>query len=1086
MDARGALHEGLIEGLGRGVAELAGAVDPDRTVTAEQAAIVEAGLGPALVVAGAGSGKTETLSLRILYLLDNAKRLFGRDIGPDEILCLTFTRKAAAEIAERATRRIGTVFGPDPARPAVSVSTYNGYAAALAQEHGLRVAVDPGATVLTGAALWQLAQSVVESWDRSVDTDAAVSTVTAAIPRLASQARDHGLSPERLREWCAKALDFMEALPKRATEGTPGTFTQDLARHVGKVRSLAALADLVDEYDARKREGSFLDFSDQVDVAVRLAQLAPVQELERSRYVAVLLDEFQDTSPPQLDLFARMFGPTHPVMAVGDPNQAIYGFRGASADALRQFIERFGGSAVARHTLSVSWRNEATILQAANAAVAPLAAGPVAGVPLRSRAEELGREESPRAAPGVIATRHVTADDEARAVVGFIRARREELGHSAATPITAAVLCRRRAQYDAITDACAAAGLDYEVVGLGGLLDVPDVADLLALLHVAHDPSRGDSLMRLLAGERVALGPRDLAALHDHAEHLAGPRAEREGSASIVDALASLPPADWVSERGRSLTSVGLARLRALAHVIDAIRRHTYLPLAELVAFAERSWGLDIETGVASHATRARRSVDAFIDAARTFQAGAERATLGAFLAWLEAARAEENGLDAPVREPDPAAVQILTVHGAKGLEWDVVAVPGLNDGQFPSVGVPSASNPDYTDSGWLDGVGNVPFELRLDRDQLPQWRFHSARDHQELAESLADFKREAGQYRLEEERRLFYVALTRARSHVLLSGSWYSGGKRPRDPSGYVMELLKDARADAGQWEDLPADDEAPDPVERPPALWPRPVTRRQAALRELAAAVRSSMAPLGESGPPSTAPMAAIGDQGLPLSREISAMLAERADRGRGSDQIELPWHVSTSALVAMSRDRAAFAAQLRRPIPVEPTRAAQQGSALHAWIEARYGHVPLWEDEDSDDAAAAELDALKETFLASEWASRTPTHVEADVELPVGNVTVRSRIDAVFAPGAGLDRVTVVDWKSGRPPRDDSERSAREVQLAMYRLAWSARTGIPVEQIDAAFYYVAADLTVRPEHLWGRKEIEELLAGSARNSS
>ena len=1078
---RTVLHDGRVEGLSRGVAELAGAVDPDRTMTAEQAAIVGADLGPALVVAGAGSGKTETLSLRILYLLDNARRLFGRDISPDEILCLTFTRKAAAEIAERATRRIATVFGPDPARPAVSVSTYNGYAAALAQEHGLRVAVDPASTVLTGAALWQLAQSVVDSWDRAVQTDAAVSTVTAAIPRLAAQARDHRLSPEQLREWAERGLALMEALPKKAGDQVPGTFTQDLARQVGKLRSLAAMADLVAEYDRRKREGSYLDFSDQVDVAVKLARLAPVQELERSRYAAVLLDEFQDTSPPQLDLFAHMFGTTHPVMAVGDPNQAIYGFRGASADALRQFVERFGGAAVARHTLSVSWRNEASILAAANSAVAPLAATPVTGVPLRSRGEETGRPEPRRAAPGVIATRLLTADDEARAVVDFIGARRAELGHSEATPVTAAVLCRRRAQYDAITDACVAAGLDYEVVGLGGLLDVPDVADLLALLQVAHDPSRGDSLMRLIVGERLALGPRDLAALHDRAEQLAGPRSEREGTASIVDALGALPRADWVSPRGRSFTPVARERLGALASVVDAIRRHTYLPLPELVAFGERAWGLDIESAVARQATRSRRSVDAFIDSARTFQTGAERATLGAFLAWLDAARAEENGLDAPVREPDAAAVQILTGHGAKGLEWDVVAVPGLNDGHFPSVGVPSASNPDYTDSGWLDGVGNVPYELRLDRDQLPQWHFHGVRDHTELAASIADFKREAGGYRLDEERRLFYVALTRARSHVLLSGSWYSGGKRPRDPSPYVMELLHQGAVVAGQWEDLPEDD-APPEIARPPGLWPRAATPAQAARRELAAAVADALA--GIAGDPPAAPgtdeFAAARESDLPLAPEISAMLAERADRSHGTDQIELPSHVSTSALVAMRRDRAAFAVQLRRPVPVEPTRAAQRGSALHAWIEARYGHVPLWEDEDADDDAAAELDALKATFLASEWAARTPTHVEADVELPVGSVTVRSRIDAVFGPGAGLDRVTVVDWKSGLPPRDEAEKAAREVQLAMYRLAWSARTGVPIELIDAAFYYVASDATVRPERLLAREEIETLLAG------
>src|SRR5690606_18172643 len=106
--------------------------------------------------------------------------------------------------------------------------------------------------------------------------------------------------------------------------------------------TLAAMADLVAEFDRRKREASQLDFSDQVEIAVRLSQLPHVRAIERSRYRAVLLDEFQDTSPPQLDLFAQMFGADHPMMAVGDPNQAIYGFRGASAAALTHFVERFG------------------------------------------------------------------------------------------------------------------------------------------------------------------------------------------------------------------------------------------------------------------------------------------------------------------------------------------------------------------------------------------------------------------------------------------------------------------------------------------------------------------------------------------------------------------------------------------------------------------------------------------------------------------------------------------------------------------------------------------------------------------------
>ena len=253
-----------------------------------------------------------------------------------------------------------------------------------------------------------LADSVVQSWDRAVETDSAVSTVTVALARLAAQARDHRVAPSELRRWATEALAFVTGLPKKQGDGAPGAFTQELERYVGKLRTLVSMADLVEEFDARKRAGSFLDFSDQVDVAVRLSRIGYVQQSERARFAAVLLDEFQDTSPPQLDLFAHMFGASHPVMAVGDPNQAIYGFRGASADALRQFVARFGGDAVARHTLSVSWRNEAAVLSAANAAVVPLAVGSIVGVPLRSRGEELGKPEpvESRAGRRRLAPRH--------------------------------------------------------------------------------------------------------------------------------------------------------------------------------------------------------------------------------------------------------------------------------------------------------------------------------------------------------------------------------------------------------------------------------------------------------------------------------------------------------------------------------------------------------------------------------------------------------------------------------------------------------------------------------------------------------
>ena len=1073
MSAQVEGHPGAVAGHGRDAVELMAAIADGaaKTPTVEQAAVIGAGLEPALVVAGAGSGKTETLSLRILYLLDNARALFGTDISPDEILCLTFTRKAAAEIAERSERFVSLAFDPrgsrgpvrDPERAAPSVATYNGYAAGLVLEHGLRVGVDPDSTILTNAALWQLAWRVVEEWTDSLETDSALSTLASGIPSLAAQLRDHGVSPAALREDLARMSEAFAELPKKQGEQAPGIMTKTLAREIGNLRRLAALAGLVEDFQDRKRKGSLLDFADQVAIACELAELPAVQRAERSRYRAVLLDEFQDTSPAQLRLFSRLFAGA-PVMAVGDPNQAIYGFRGASASALEAFVDAFGGpERVATSSLSVSWRNGPQILDAANVAAAPLREAS------HVRVEELHPRPGavpPRLSPAVATHIAATLDAEASHAVGWLLGRRSELEPLQDRPVTMAVLCRRRAQFGPMVAALRAAGLPYEVVGLGGLLDTPEVSDLVALLQVAHDPSHGAALMRLLTGARLNLGPRDLGALHDWSEVLAGPRATREGGSSIVDALAHLPARDWTSTEGRSLTETARTRLESLARAIGQVRRHTYLPLTELVTFTERAWGLDVEVQVANPDGRTRRSVDAFVNAVRGFTAGAEHATLGALLAWLEAAASEEAGLELPVKEPEPGAVQVLTVHGAKGLEWDLAVVPGLTEGKFPTV---SISRGEYRDSAWLTGA-RLPWHLRMDAGRLPVWDWRNATDHASLGASIDGFKSAAGAFAVEEERRLFYVALTRARHHVLLSGSWFSTGVSLQSVSPFLAELLAAGVADPGAWDPEPEpDSRAPEP-EYAPVPWPRPSTPAQEVRRVVADAVASA----------AREPAIASGgwDDSLPFGAEVAAMLAERAARGTVS--VTLPAHLSTSAVVALRRDRAAFLDQVRRPMPQEPTAAAHRGSTLHAWIESHYGRVPLIEADDlgPDEVGDADLDSLKRTWEASEWADRTPSDVEVDVELPVAGRVIRSRIDAVFPAGRGLERVTVVDWKSGRPPRDAEEKAAREVQLAVYRVAWAAWKGLDVDEVDAAFYYVATDETVRPDRLLTLEELEALI--------
>lgn len=1067
-------------GLRRTPEQIVATVSPGVAPTPEQSEVIGAGLEPMLVVAGAGSGKTETLSLRMAYLLDHAEDLFGSPLSPDEILCLTFTRKAAAEIAERSRSRLDALFGVDPSRPEPAVSTYNAYAASLVAEHGLRVGVDPAATIISDAAAWQLADDIVSAWAEPLETDAAVSTLVAALPSFAAQIRDHELTPEAVRDWSLDVLAQLEMLPAKPGDQVPGVMKGALASRVGKLRTVVAMSELAEVYQRRKRERSLLDFADQVADAVQLAADPGVQAIERSRYRVVLLDEFQDTSTSQLRLFAQLFGPGYPVVAVGDPNQAIYGFRGASADALPQFVDAFGPGVVQR-TLSVSWRNEGGVLEVANAAAEPLRDGARVHVkPLSSAAQYLGRSEPWREAASV--TTHMAADleDEADAAVGFIQARRAELAGPGGDVPTAAVLCRRRVQFDEVVEACVRAGVDYEVVGLAGLLDVPEVSDLVALLEVAHDPSRGDALMRLLTSERVALGPADLAALADAARELAGPLQQGEDRATIVDALAALPPEGWSSFEDRSLSDEARTRLGRLARTVGRLRSRTHLPLPELATAAIREWGLDIEASVAHAQGRGQRALDAFVDVVRSFAADAPHATLGALIAFLEVAAREEGGFDRPVKEPEPAAVQIMTVHAAKGLEWDIVVVPGMTQGsrssQFPSVSPPSASSPYYSDGAWLSGSPAVPWELRMDAAVLPPWHWRSAESLAELGGTIEDFRAAAGDYRLEEERRLYYVALTRARSHVLLSGSWWGTATTPLRPSVFVADLIDSGLLPAVGWAAEPGPEDERPVRDREAPRWPRPASPAQAAVRELADDVRAAAERIRAQE--------LDWDDGLPLARDVGAMLAEREERAAARSRIELPAHLSTSALVALRRDRDAFAVDLRRPVPTPPAPAAGLGTALHQWIERRFSAPTLI---DTDELASVplgfdgRLDELKAAFEASEWATRIASHIEVDVEVPVEGLTVRSRIDAVFPPGRGLERVTVVDWKSGRPPVADDDRRAREVQLSVYRLAWSAWTGVPLEDIDAAFYYVATGQTVFPSDLLERDEIVALLSGA-----
>jgi DNA helicase-2/ATP-dependent DNA helicase PcrA len=1079
--------------------------------TLEQAAVIEAQMGPIAVIAGAGSGKSETMAARLVWLVANGM------VRPDRVLGLTFTRKAAAELAERvrlrldALRRAGLADSPadDEVGPWAGepvISTYHAYAGRLVSDHALREGLEPSMRLITAALSWQLAASIVAAYDGPMDqVQWTPPTVTAAVLDLAGDLAEHLKSSDDVRgvgEW-------LDAEAGRWSGRVPAGVRKILESQ----RTREQLLPLVDRYAEAKRAREVLDHGDQVRIAAQIAMRHPeVGAAERTRYQVVLLDEYQDTSHAQLKLLNALFGNGHPVTAVGDPCQSIYGWRGASAGNLRRFARDFptrSGNPTPVQKLSTSFRNAGRVLDAAAVLQAELRAQ-APDVPVLEPAPDRGGRGEVCAALLPTVTEESEWVASQAAVLLALPAGSAPDGKpwpdgrtAGVRPSDIAVLCRKRSQFVPLRRALEARGIPCEVVGLGGLLSVPEVQDVVATLRVLHDASSSDALARLLTGPRWRIGPRDLVALGRRARHLAEGAAEEDddpdGAAPraldpLAGAVTDLTTADSAASLVEALDDLGdpaeysesgYARLSALAAETRRLREHVARPLADLIAEVERALSLDIEVAArpGGDLAAARADLDAFTDVAATFAGEQPEPTLGAFLAFLSAAQQEEFGLETG-RVGETDTVKLLTVHAAKGLQWPAVFIPGLAAGEKSQVFPARPRVP----TKWTHNPRLIPFPLRGDSGDLPELR---ALD----ADSLAEFNEACAGRDLAEERRLAYVAATRAAFWLGCSGYWWGDATSVLGPSAFLTEIRAACEAGAGtvaRWAERPAEDaENPLLAEVDEEEWPAtPAGRHYAAVTAAAAlvdAARSDAEAPAADDPPADGQ--GLTEQELELvaawELDTGLLLAERdAQRARGDGPVEvvLPARLSVSALVALARDPDELARQVRRPMPQPPARQARRGTAFHLWLEERFGQQRLIDDEDLFlDETAAELDdnlmELRARFEAGEWGGRWPREVEVPFDTQIGDRQIRGRIDAVFAaPDGGYD---VVDWKTGHPPRSRQEADAVAVQLAAYRLAWSALADVPLEKVRAAFYYVRHDRTVRPADLLDGDGLRGLIA-------
>ena len=641
--------------------------------TPEQWTAISWPLEPCVVVAGAGSGKTSVMAARVIYLAMVATGAWPADhegVMPGNVLCLTFTNKATENLILKMRTALRTLDLDEGEEP--EISNYHAFAAQVLERHGMLIGLEPGQRVLSQAQRAQIAARVLDRMTFETLHTRWQPAIVGYILDLDQQLQNHLVEPETVIEHVEGKLDALG----KAKSAEPFAAAQE---RIEIARAVRVFRDL-------KAELGVIDFGDQIAHAVRIASDHPeVGKAYRERFGAVLLDEYQDTNHAQAVLMRAVFGDGHPVTAVGDPDQNIYAWRGASLWNLLHFRAEFplpDGTESAQLPLYTNFRSGARILEAADRVIDALPANQ------RPDPDKLLRPWDRNGAGHVEVARYEHEIAEAEGVAE----RAHTLHAEGVAWRDMAVLCRTHRLFEALQLAFGASEVPAEFVNLAGLIHLPEVVEVLAYARATDDPRDGVALARILTGPRYRVGLRDLGGWPGGpGERLRvpgpprRPRARRgrgpaRGSPVPAGRGARAPRRDRRAHRRGSVAPDRVPR-RARGAPRGRTSTGRRVPRRDHPADrAARRAGFGAPTSRWRSARR--RNLAAFLEQVHAFQPVDGELTLRAFLEHLDSI--DDDREWNPVQPSEDDSVKVMTVHAAKGLEFEVGVRPGARPRTVP------------------------------------------------------------------------------------------------------------------------------------------------------------------------------------------------------------------------------------------------------------------------------------------------------------------------------------------------------------------------------------------------------------------